>query len=129
MKIQRDTFTNAVNAVSKVIEPRATLPILSGIVLTPVTGGLTITATNLETGMELRLDASSDGDMLPVVLAVKPLQAVLRSIPKNVKELQIKAEVEPTGSLVAFINGVKVPSIAPHEDYPTVALPKDGTTL
>lgn len=76
------TLKDALTKAARIIEKRATIPILANVLIEPETNGIAVTATNLE----MRYQASVEGLTIPEPFTVNC--ELLLKILKNVKDIQ-----------------------------------------
>lgn len=113
-------FAEAVNIVSRFAERKsATLPVLSGIALIAGDDGIKLRATNLEVGIDLRVDGVIKD---PGVIALPA--TVLRDITSSFSGVG-SMTIEYAGETVVITsdNGSSTLKTLPYEDFPVLPLP------
>lgn len=91
ISIQQNTLSKAINIVQRGVSSRSTLPILSGILLRATKNELVLTGTDLELGIETKLECNviEEGS---IVLTSKLFGEVIRKLPTE--EILLEADVE-----------------------------------
>ncbi len=114
-------FAEAVNTVSRFAERRsATLPVLSGIALIAGDDGIKLRATNLETGIDLRVEGTIKD---PGVVALPA--SVLREITSSLSGAgSLSLEYAGETVVITSDNGKSTIKTLPYEDFPTLPLPE-----
>ncbi len=81
-KINQDHFTNGLQQVLNVVGSRATMPILSNVLITAEEGHISLTTTNLDLGIRCRIKAevSESGG---ITLPVRKLATIVRELPQS----------------------------------------------
>lgn len=87
-KINRDHFVNGLTQVLNVVGSKATMPILSNVLINAQQGSITLTTTNLDLGIRcsIKAEVQSPG---AITLPVRKLATIVRSLPNQ--EVQIDA--------------------------------------
>jgi DNA polymerase III subunit beta len=114
-------FSEAVGIVSRFAERKsATLPVLSGIAIIAGDDGIKLRATNLETGIDLRVEGTIKS---PGVIALPAL--VLREITSSAS-LMGSMTLEHAGDTVVITsdNGKSTLKTLSYEDFPVLPLPE-----
>jgi DNA polymerase III subunit beta len=91
ISIQQNLLSKAINVVQRGVSSRSTLPILSGILLRAVNGELILTGTDLELGIETRVECNvvEEGG---IVLTSKLFGEVIKKLPSE--EIYLEADLE-----------------------------------
>ncbi|KRP37296.1 MAG: DNA polymerase III subunit beta [Opitutaceae bacterium BACL24 MAG-120322-bin51] len=81
-KINQDHFSNGLQQVLNVVGARATMPILSNVLIEAEEGHISLTTTNLDLGIRCRIkaDVSEPGGL---TLPVRKLATIIRELPQN----------------------------------------------
>ncbi len=81
-KINQDHFSNGLQQVLNVVGARATMPILSNVLIEAEEGHISLTTTNLDLGIRCRIkaDVSEPGG---ITLPVRKLATIIRELPQN----------------------------------------------
>lgn len=134
ISIEKKMFANAVHTVGRFAERRGgTLPALSSVLIIAGDDGIKLRATNLETGIDLKLPGETKGEGVIAVPA-----AILSQIAASVSG-EGKLTLEKSGDTALLTSG-KAKSIIktiPYEDFPSIPFPEspksrfvlDGTLL
>lgn len=114
-------FSDAVNIVARFAERRsATLPVLSGILIIAGDDGVKLRATNLETGIDLRVSATIKD---PGVIALPA--TVLREITSSLREGgTVTLEHAGDTAVLRSESGTSTLKTLPYEDFPILPLPE-----
>jgi DNA polymerase III subunit beta len=95
--IDRTYLLSAIQAVQKAISTKTTIPILTGMKLSTDEYGLTITATDLQIGIETLIPIESNGQSIlqilekgSIVLTARNLADIIRKLPEQTVELEVK---------------------------------------
>ncbi len=120
--IEKKKFSEAVYIVSRFAEKKnGTLPALSSILIIASDGGIKMRATNLETGIDLKLEGKIVSDGVVAVPAVI-LQQIASSL---TNEGQVK--LEHTGDIITLTSGSGKSSMktVPYDDFPSIPFPEN----
>jgi DNA polymerase III subunit beta len=122
ISIEKKIFSNAVHIVSRFAERKnATLPALSAILIVAGDDGIKMRATNLETGIDLKIDGERKTNGVVAIPAVV-LQQIATSLTQDGK-----ITLEHTGDIV-FINSLTGKSsikTVPYADFPSIPFPEN----
>lgn len=119
--VDHSTFAGALQHVVRAVPARTTLPVLSGIMLQASNSSITMTATDLEMGIETSVPASVEADG-GIVLPARYLGDLVRHIPGGL--MDFAANEAETGVTVRWgrcqftING------QPPEQFPSLPVPQ-----
>ena len=119
--LEKKEFSEAVGTVARFAERKsATLPVLSGIAILAGDAGIKLRATNLETGIDLRVNGTITD---PGVVAVPA--TVLREITASLSGTG-EITIEHAGDTVVITSqgGKSTLKTLPYEDFPTLPLPE-----
>lgn len=100
LSIQRDRFLEGLQTVQSVVSTKSTLPILANVLLRAEGDILTLSTTDLDTGIRCEVEASTEKTG-SVTLPARKLFSIIRELPAN----QISLEVD--GKLNAIIKSGK----------------------
>ena len=115
LKVDRDPLIDALQAASRAVSTRSTLPSLGGILITVEGGRATARATDMELGLQVELDARADGEG-SLLLPGRLLTDVARALPPGevvIAERTEQRDVELTAGTARFHLRV-----LPTEDFP-----------
>ena len=79
-KINRDHFSNGLQQVLNVVGSKATMPILSNVLIEAEGDHLSLTTTNLDLGIRCRIKATV-GEVGAITLPVRKLATIIRELP------------------------------------------------
>lgn len=111
----QENLSKGINTVSRLVSSKTQLPILSNILLKTEEGRLKITATNLETGINLWIGAKIEKEG-SFTIPAKILSEFVNSLPKDKVTLELKGNLLNIScqSFSADINGL------PASEFPEV---------
>lgn len=94
--ISKEAFLEALNHVQHVVSTRATLPILSNVLIEAVDGKLKMTTTDLDVGVtgSVSAEISKEGS---TTLPVKKLVSIVRELPAD--EVEVSVDAKNTASI------------------------------
>ena len=93
-KINRDHFSNGLQQVLNVVGSKASMPILSNVLIEAVGETLSVTTTNLDLGICARIKASVE-DEGAITLPVKRLATIVKELPNN----DVSVEASPNNQV------------------------------
>ena len=107
-KINRDHFSSGLARVLNVVGTRATMPILSNVLIEAEEGFISLTTTNLDLGIRCKIKAEV-ADAGGITLPVRKLATIIRELPNLDVELETSSN-QQANSLSAphegsFTNG------------------------
>ncbi len=91
LKINRDHFSNGLQQVLNVVGTRATMPILSNVLIEANEGQIALTTTNLDLGIRCRIRAEVE-EAGALTLPVRKLATIVRELPN----LEVHVESTPS---------------------------------
>jgi len=120
-KINQDHFSNGLQQVLNVVGSRATMPILSNVLIEAEEGHISLTTTNLDLGIRCRIkaDVSEPGG---ITLPVRKLATIVRELPQNEVFIETgdnnQAKITSGGSLfkIMGINTEEFPPLPSFEN-------------
>ena len=120
-KINRDHFSSGLQQVLTVVGTRATMPILSNVLIEASDNAINLTTTNLDLGIrcKIKADVSEDGG---ITLPVRKLANIVRELPNLDVVLETspnhQAKITSGGSLfrIMGINEEEFPSLPTFND-------------
>lgn len=122
ISIEKKKFSEAVHIVSRFADRKsATLPALSAILLIAGDDGIKLRATNLETGIDLKL-----GGKITTHGVVAIPATVLQQIAGSLTQ-EGDITIEHTGDIVSIASGTGKSSIktVPYDDFPSIPFPEN----
>jgi DNA polymerase-3 subunit beta len=121
LKVNKESFLQVLQKVQSVVSPRATLPILSNVLLHAADGKLTVTATDLELSVQTRTDAEIEKEGATTLPSRRSF-SIVREIPAA--ELEIDVNDKNVASITSGSSHFKLNGMS-DEEFPP--LPKlDG---
>ncbi|MFZ2167759.1 MAG: DNA polymerase III subunit beta [Minisyncoccia bacterium] len=122
ISIEKKEFSEAVHKVARFAERKsATLPALSSILLIAGDDGIKLRATNLETGIDLKLSGKVVSDGVVAIPAT-----ILQQIASSFTQ-EGDITLEQTGDIVFIKSGTGKSSIktVPYDDFPSIPFPEN----
>lgn len=122
LSIEKKKFSEAVLIASRFAERRTgTLPVLSSILLIAGDEGIKVRATNLETGIDLKLEGECKTDGVVAVPAL-----ILQQIASSLSgEGQITLEKAGDLLIIKSGNGKSSIKTIPYDDFPSIPFPEN----
>lgn len=115
----REEFLNKLNIVSKAISVRSTLPILQSVLITASQKSVSLTATDLEIGMEsaeIKADVSEEGS---IALEAKMFLEIIRRFTGDT--VYIETEKNFSATIASGLSKFKIMGLN-GEDFPTLPM-------
>lgn len=122
ISIEKKEFSEAVHIVSRFAERRSgTLPVLSSVLIIAGNEGIKMRATNLETGIDLKIEGKCVNDGVVAIPA-----AVLQQIASSLTQ-EGNITLEHTGDIISLTSGSGKSLIktVPYEDFPSIPFPEN----
>ncbi|MBI4088928.1 DNA polymerase III subunit beta [Candidatus Kaiserbacteria bacterium] len=122
ISLDKKIFIESVQIVSRFTERRnITLPVLSSILIIAGDEGIKMRATNLETGIDFKLDGNIKSKGVVAVPA-----SVLQQIANSLSQ-EGDITLEHTGDIVSLTSGMGKSSIktTPYDDFPSIPFPEN----
>lgn len=122
ISVEKRKFSEAVYIVSRFAEKKsATLPVLSAVLIIAGDEGIKMRATNLETGIDLKLEGVCKAKGVVAIPA-----AVLQQIASSLTQ-EGDITLEHTGDIVTLTSGNGKSSIKtiPYDDFPSIPFPEN----
>ncbi|HLC40578.1 MAG TPA: DNA polymerase III subunit beta [Methylomirabilota bacterium] len=114
--VERDTFFRAIQLVQNIVEPRQTLPVLSNVLIEANDGELTVTATDLEVGVCVKVPATVQ-QTGKVTLSAKKLLEIVKELPPKSMALTVQEHAW----VFLRCGGASYKLVGlPAEDFPTI---------
>jgi len=117
ISIPQPQFLKTLQAVEHAVNDRSTLPILGNILLETRGNELTLTATDLDVGIQCRFPLTSPVDPGAVALPARRLTAVIRELPDEMVTLESKKN--HTATVNCGSSSFRIPGL-PAEDFPVL---------
>jgi DNA polymerase III subunit beta len=122
ISIEKKKFSEAVHTAARFAERKSsTLPALSSILIIANDEGIKMRATNLETGIDLKIEGQHTTDGVVAVPATV-LQQIASSLGQDGK-----VTLEHTGDILSLSSGTAKSSIktVPYDDFPSIPFPEN----
>ena len=122
ISVEKKECSEAVYKVARFAEKKnATLPALSSVLIIAGNGGIKMRATNLETGIDLKLEGKCISDGV-VAIPATVLQQVAGSLTQ-----EGNITLEHTGDIVSLTSGTGKSLIktVPYDDFPSIPFPEN----
>jgi DNA polymerase III subunit beta len=122
ISIEKRIFSEAVHIVSRFAERKSsTLPVLSAVLIIAGDDGIKMRATNLETGIDLKIDGVCTTKGVVAIPA-----AILQQIASSLT-YEEKITLEHTGDIITLTSGTGKSSIktVPYDDFPSIPFPEE----
>jgi DNA polymerase-3 subunit beta len=122
ISIEKKRFSEAVYTVARFAERKSTtLPVLSSILIVAGDEGIKMRATNLETGIDLKLEGTCTEHGV-VAIPASILQQIAGSLTQ-----EGNITLEQTGDIVVLTSGTGKSSIktVPYDDFPSIPFPEN----
>ncbi|MBU6388851.1 DNA polymerase III subunit beta [Patescibacteria group bacterium] len=122
ISIEKKKFSDAVHTVARFAERRSgTLPALSSVLIIAGDEGIKMRATNLETGIDLKIEGEKKSDGV-VAIPATLLQQIAGSLTQ-----EGKITLEHTGDIISLNSGTGKSSIktVPYDDFPSIPFPEN----
>ena len=115
-KINQDHFSNGLQQVLNIVGSRATMPILSNVLIEAEEGHISLTTTNLDLGIRCRIkaDVSESGGL---TLPVRKLAAIIRELPQN--EVFLETGEDNQAKITSGGSNFKIMGIS-TEEFPSL---------
>lgn len=131
LKINRDHFSSGLQQVLNVVGTRATMPILSNVLIEAEDGAIGLTTTNLDLGIRCKIKAEIT-EPGSITLPVRKLANIVRELPNLDVELESTAnhqvKITSGGSLFRMmgISSDEFPSLPTFSDDHVFNMPQSG---
>lgn len=122
ISIDKKIFSEAVHTVARFADRKAaTLPSLSSILILAADDGIKMRATNLETGIDLKIEGERKSNGVVAIPAI-----VLQQIALSLSQ-EGTLTLEHSGDLILLSSGASKSSIktVPYDDFPSIPFPEN----
>ena len=122
ISIEKRKFSEAVHTVARFAERKSTtLPVLSAILIIAGDDGIKMRATNLETGIDMKIEGECTTKGVVAIPAV-----ILQQIASSLTN-EGNITLEHTGDIVSITSGTGKSSIktVPYDDFPSIPFPEN----
>ena len=123
LTIPQPQLLKTLQVVERAINERSTLPILANVLLETTENELTLTATDLDVGIQCRFPLASPVERGAVALPARKLTTVIRELPDELVTLEAKKNHTATVNCAA--SSFRIPGL-PAEDFPSLPLAAEG---
>lgn len=123
ISIEKKEFSEAVYKVARFAERKSTtLPALSSVLIIAGNEGIKMRATNLETGIDLKLSGKCINDGV-VAIPATVLQQIAGTLTQDGN-----ISIEHTGDIISIISGTGKSLIktVPYDDFPSIPFPENS---
>lgn len=121
--IEKKEFSEAVYKVARFAERKSTtLPVLSSVLIIAGSEGIKMRATNLETGVDLKLNGKCIHDGV-VAISATILQQIAGALTQ-----EGNITIEQTGDIISIVSGTGKSLIrtVPYDDFPLIPFPENS---
>lgn len=122
ISIEKRKFTEAVHIVARFAERKqASLPVLNSLLILATDEGIKMRATNLETGIDLKLEGTTTEKGVVAIPAL-----ILQQIATSLSG-EGKITLEHTGDIVTLMSGNSKSAVktVPYDDFPSIPFPEN----
>lgn len=126
--IPQPQLLKSLQMVEHAVNDRSTLPILANVLLETSDQGITLTATDLDVGIQCRFPLRQPGEAGAVALPARKLTTIIRELPDD--EVVLEAKKNHTATVNCGASTFRIPGL-PAEDFPVLppADEQGGVTL
>lgn len=124
--IPQPQLLRTLQAVERAVNDRSTLPILANILLETTEHELTLTATDLDVGIQCRFPLAPPVERGAVALPARKLTTVVRELPDDT--VVIEAKKNHTATINCGASTFRIPGL-PAEDFPALPPPENEASL
>jgi DNA polymerase-3 subunit beta len=115
--IPQPQFLKTLQTVEHAVNDRSTLPILANVLLETTEQGLTLTATDLDVGIQCQFPLTQPIERGAVALPARKLTTIIRELPDDLITLETKKN--HTATLQCGASSFRIPGLPP-EDFPSL---------
>lgn len=126
LAIPQPQFLKNLQTVEHVVNDRSTLPILSNVLLQTTGNELTLTATDLDVGIQCRFPLTQPIEQGAVALPARKLTTIVRELPDEMVTLEAKKN--HTATVNCGTTTFRVPGLPP-EDFPVLPESEPGDAI
>ena len=122
ISLNNKIFSEAVHKVARFAERKnSTLPILSSILILATDDGIKMRATNLETGIDLKIDGECKNNGVVAIPAI-----ILQQIAASITQ-EGNMTLEQNGDIISLVSGMGKSSIktTSYDDFPSIPFPEN----
>ena len=126
LTIPQAHLLKTLQAVEHAVNDRSTLPILANVLLEVGESGLTLTATDLDVGIQCRFPLTQPLERGAVALPARKLTTIIRELPEE--PVTLEAKKNHTATVSCGPSSFRIPGL-PAEDFPALPTPEDTESL
>ncbi|MBI2093161.1 MAG: DNA polymerase III subunit beta [Candidatus Omnitrophica bacterium] len=115
LTIPKPQFLKTLQVVERAVNDRSTLPILANVLLESTEQEITLTATDLDVGIQCRFPLAQPGEKGAVALPARKLTAIVRELPEE--SVLLEAKKNHTATVSCGGSTFRIPGLPP-EDFP-----------
>ncbi len=119
--IPQPQLLKTLQTVERAVNDRSTLPILANILLQTTENELTLTATDLDVGIQCRFPLAQPVERGAVTLPARKLTTIIRELPEEIVVLETKKN--HTATVDCGTSSFRIPGL-PAEDFPMLPPPQ-----
>ena len=123
LTIPQPKLLKTLQTVERAVNDRSTLPILANVLLEARGDELTLTATDLDVGIQCRFPLAAPVEQGAVALPARKLTTVVRELPDELVTLEAKKN--HTATVNCGSSAFRIPGL-PAEDFPALPLAGEG---
>lgn len=124
--IPQPQFLKHLQMVEHAVNDRSTLPILANVLLETTEQELTLTATDLDVGIQCRFPLTPPIERGAVALPARKLTTIIRELPGE--SMVLEAKKNHTATLSCGTSNFRIPGL-PAEDFPALPTEHHGETV
>jgi len=117
LSIPQPQLLKTLQVVERAVNDRSTLPILTNVLLETTERELTLTATDLDVGIQCRFPLIPPVEQGAVALPARKLTTIVRELPAE--QITLEAKKNHTAALSCGTSYFRIPGL-PAEDFPTL---------
>jgi DNA polymerase-3 subunit beta len=121
LTIPQPQLLKTLQVVERAVNDRSTLPILGNVLLETSEQELTLTATDLDVGIQCRFPLVPPVERGAVTLPARKLTTIIRELPNE--PVVFEAKKNHTATIVCGTSNFRVPGLPP-EDFPALPPPQ-----
>ena len=128
LTIPQPQLLKTLQTVERAVNDRSTLPILANILLEANGSELTLTATDLDVGIQCRFPLAPPLEQGAITLPARKLTTVVRELPEE--SVTLEAKKNHTATINCGTTSFRIPGL-PAEDFPVLPVtePEGGVTV
>ena len=126
LTIPQPQLLKTLQTVERAVNDRSTLPILANVLLEVGENELTLTATDLDVGIQCRFPLVPPSERGTVTLPARKLTTIVRELPEE--SVVLEAKKNHTATIQCGASQFRIPGL-PAEDFPVLPTAKDEEHL